>query len=118
MKVVISGSRKWPKSKISKIKDRLSKLPDGSTIIQGGAHGVDRWAAKIAEELYLNVIEKPANWREYGRYAGLKRNLEMLDENPDLVICFWDGESRGTRHMIENALVQGIITEIYLSEEE
>jgi uncharacterized phage-like protein YoqJ len=114
MKVVVSGSRKWPKSQISLIVDKLSDLPESSIIIQGGAAGVDKWAAKIAKELGLEVIEMQANWREYGRYAGLKRNLDMLAENPDLVMCFWDGESRGTQHMIENALIKGFKVDIYL----
>jgi hypothetical protein len=36
----------------------------------------------------------------------------MLNGSPDLVIAFWDGESRGTRHTIDEAKRRGIPVEI------
>ena len=44
----------------------------------------------------------PADWDKYGKAAGYKRNGEMA-RNADALIAFWDGKSRGTKHMIDLA---------------
>jgi hypothetical protein len=57
------------------------------------------------------VTEMPADWNKHGKRAGFIRNIEMLDMlNPveDIVIAFWDGESRGTMHTVDNARERGI----------
>jgi hypothetical protein len=36
----------------------------------------------------------------------------MLDQNPGLVIAFWDGKSRGTAHTIGEARRRGIPVEV------
>ncbi len=36
----------------------------------------------------------------------------MLDQEPDLVLAWWDGRSPGTRHMIETAAQRGIPVEV------
>ena len=48
----------------------------------------------------------------YGPRAVVIRNEQMLDTGVDLVIAFWDGQSRGTQHMIESAKRRGIPVEI------
>ncbi len=74
------------------------------TVIQGGAGGADRLAKIWAEERGLNVVTFPADWKTYGAAAGPIRNQRMIDEGkPDLVLAFWDGISRGTRDMIDQA---------------
>ena len=40
-----------------------------------------------------------AKWDLYGKSAGYKRNVEMAN-NADMLIAFWDGTSKGTKHMI------------------
>ncbi len=44
--------------------------------------------------------------------AGIRWNLRMLDEQPDLVLAWWDGVSPGTKHMIEAAAARGIPVEV------
>jgi hypothetical protein len=44
----------------------------------------------------------PAQWDTYGRSAGYRRNEAMADA-ADSLIAFWDGRSKGTKHMIELA---------------
>jgi hypothetical protein len=65
-----------------------------------------------ARLLDLQVEKFPANWERYGRHAGLERNLEMLDTNPDLVIAFQRNRSRGTQHTIDQARKRGIAVEV------
>ncbi len=49
----------------------------------------------------------PANWTAYGMSAGYKRNQQMA-ENADALIALWDGESKGTKHMIDIATQKGL----------
>ena len=46
--------------------------------------------------------EFPADWERHGKAAGYIRNREMA-QNADALVAFWDGESRGTKSMIDLA---------------
>jgi hypothetical protein len=47
-------------------------------------------ATQVMSKLYPNwkIQSFPANWIKYGITAGPIRNLEMIKENPDLVLAF------------------------------
>lgn len=113
MKIVICGSRDWPTQANDQIRTRIQQLPPDSTVIAGGARGVDNLAASYARAEGLAVIEVPAQWEIHGRSAGYKRNIAMLDLQPDLVIAFWNGQSRGTAHTIQAAETRRIPVEIH-----
>ena len=49
-----------------------------------------------------SVKEFPAQWNEFGKRAGYIRNEEMA-KYADACVAFWDGESKGTKHMIDLA---------------
>ena len=49
----------------------------------------------------------PADWDKYGKRAGYLRNVQMA-EYADALLAFWDGESRGTKNMIDEALSRGL----------
>lgn len=72
------------------------------TIISGTARGVDQLGERFAEEYGLPCIRIPAEWNVYGKSAGYRRNQEMARQG-DMAIIFWDGESKGTKHMINLA---------------
>lgn len=112
-KVLVCGSRDWPTERAHEIRARIAELPPGATIIAGGARGADKLAEEAARELGYRVEVFPANWETDGRSAGYKRNLRMLDQEPDLVIAFRVGESRGTQHTVDNALARGLDVEVY-----
>ena len=86
--------------------------PVPTEVVAGGARGPDDWAHNWA---VLNgvpaTVVKP-DWNRYGRSAGMRRNEAMLDLKPDKVLAFWDGRSRGTKHMIEIARRAGVPVEI------
>lgn len=65
-------------------------------------------AAKVAAELGHGVMAFPANWKDHGRSAGPIRNQAMLATEPELVIAFWDGKSRGTKDMLARARKAGV----------
>lgn len=110
MRVLVCGSRTWwdPAS----LRERLAELPDDTEIIQGGAGGADKLAHEFAGDYAMVSRTFPADWENHGKRAGIIRNLTMLDEHPDLVIAFWDGESPGTKHTITEAQRRGIPVEV------
>lgn len=71
-------------------------------IVSGGASGADAMGERYADENGFAVERYPADWAQYGKSAGPIRNRQMA-QAADYVICFWDGESRGTRSMIDFA---------------
>lgn len=89
MKVAVIGSRSLTVSNLEKC------LPAGVTeIVSGGARGVDTSAREYARAHGLPCTEFLPEYGKYGRTAPLKRNLQII-EYADLVLAFWDGESRG-----------------------
>lgn len=111
LRVLVCGSRTWDRP--AWIGSRLAEFPKDTEVIHGGARGVDTIAANYAYKIGLKVTEYPADWHGQGKAAGIIRNGKMLDARPDLVIAFWDGESRGTRHTIEEARRRGIRVEVH-----
>ena len=71
------------------------------------AKGADTLGIRYAEEHKLTMVLSPANWKKYRRKAGILRNMNMLVTATHLV-AFWDGNSHGTKHMIEIAKAKGI----------
>lgn len=114
MKVLVCGSRDWTDHEA--IDRRLGGLPgehEDITIIHGAAPGADTMAAHAAYRRGFVPIAFPADWKTYGKRAGILRNLEMLDDGPDLVIAFQRGESRGTQHTIDAARRRRIPVEVH-----
>lgn len=106
MVVLVCGSRDWPFPGI--IEEELEKLPKKTIIMHGKARGADKMADEIAKRLGFKVKAYPADWKRYGKAAGIIRNNEMLDEEPDKVLAFQLDESRGTQHTINEARKRGI----------
>ncbi len=76
-------------------------------IISGGAIGVDTLARQWAKKHKIDYIEYPANWKIWGKKAGIIRNKEMV-EYCDVLISFWDGKSKGTLQTIQYAIELGV----------
>jgi len=84
-----------------------------STIISGGAKGVDSLAIRYAKDNNIPYELFIPDWDKYGKRAGILRNCEMGDV-ADALIAIWDGTSRGTKHMIDYAMNLNRITKIYI----
>lgn len=69
------------------------------SIVSGMARGADALGAAFARANYVELYEFPANWDKYGKRAGFIRNEEMAVFS-DGLLAFWDGQSKGTAHMI------------------
>ena len=107
-RILVCGSRTW--TDYEAILEELAFSAEwGDTIMSGVAPGADAMAIQAAKEIGgMKYVEFPADWKKHGRAAGPIRNQQMLDEGkPDMVIAFWDGESRGTLDMIGRAVRAG-----------
>ncbi len=101
MKLIIAGSRTITDYSLLKTALDNNGLPI-TTIISGGARGVDQLGERYAKENGIDLIIMPANWDLHGRSAGYKRNVAMA-QIADGLLAFWDGQSKGTKHMIDIA---------------
>jgi len=110
-KVVIAGSRGFSNYKLLKeICDkylREKKKTHNVVVISGHARGADSLGEKYASDEDLDLEIYPADWKKYGKSAGFRRNEQMADI-ADAVIAFWNGESHGTKHMIDIAEEKGL----------
>ena len=112
-KVIVAGGRDFAdyaylKEKLDEVFASLGDLDSHPIeIISGMAKGADTLGIRYAEEHKLTMVLSPANWKKYRRKAGILRNMNMLVTATHLV-AFWDGNSHGTKHMIEIAKAKGI----------
>ncbi|MDE5569145.1 MAG: hypothetical protein K2I82_00620, partial [Ruminococcus sp.] len=67
----------------------------------GGAKGVDSCAKEYALKNNIPFKEFLPEYTRFGRVAPLKRNLQII-EYADIVIAFWNGQSHGTKYVIDN----------------
>ncbi len=116
-RVIIAGTRYFNDyAGLCAVCDRLlaDKVKQGFqiVIVSGGCVGADLMGEAYAKERGHNIERYPAQWGKYGKKAGLLRNAEMAN-NADALIAFWNGESRGTRHMIETAREKGLAVRIH-----
>lgn len=114
-RIIIAGGRNF--NDYNLLKEKVDNIISNKRkthqiyIVSGKARGADSLGEKYANENGLNIMEFPADWDKHGKSAGYKRNLEMA-ENADALIAFWDGESRGTKHMIDIAKEKNLLTRI------
>ena len=110
-KVVIAGSRGFSNYKLLKETCdkylREKKKTHNVVVISGHARGADSLGEKYASDEDLDLEIYPADWKKYGKSAGFMRNEQMADI-ADAVIAFWNGESHGTKHMIDTAEEKGL----------
>lgn len=113
MRVLVCGDRAWTAREM--IREVLEQARP-TLVIHGGARGADTLAGEVAEEMDLPVKVFPADWKRYGKAAGVLRNQQMLDEGqPDLVLAFHTDLtcSKGTLDMVRRAKAAGIRFEVH-----
>ena len=109
-RIIVAGSRTFTDyalldRKLTHILQRLT--PEDAVIVSGTAKGADTLAEHWAWQHRFEVLRFPAQWDVHGKRAGYIRNEEMLKVATHLV-AFWDGQSRGTAHMIDIARKKGL----------
>jgi len=106
MKTIIAGSRD-----ITEYDLVVQAIAESGFVITevvcGMAKGVDMLGYRYAKDHRIPIKEFPADWNKHGRAAGPIRNKEMA-LYAEALIALWDGESRGTKNMIDLATKQGL----------
>jgi hypothetical protein len=106
MKTIIAGSRNCTDKK--HLDEALSACGwTPTSVVSGTARGADSLGEDWATRNGVPLERFPANWNLYGRAAGFMRNEEMAD-HAEAIVALWDGESRGTKHMIDTARRKGL----------
>lgn len=116
LRVIIAGGRDFDNYELleEQVVDIVGKekLPDEEVIVvSGNCRGADQLGEVWAARNKLKIKQFPADWENLGKRAGYVRNDQMAkfvraDGNRGILIAFWDGESRGTKHMIDLAMKQ------------
>lgn len=108
-RVIVAGTREFDNYLLLRMKltDYLSPIPNEEIeIISGTARGADKLGEQYANDHNLKCIKFPADWNTYGKSAGYIRNAEMAkyaSQEHGVLFAFWDGKSKGTKHMIDLA---------------
>lgn len=103
-KLIIAGGRDFNDEAL--MRDRLQEMANQQIIdettelVCGMTKGADIMGQHLFKQNGMTVHEFIPDWDGLGKRAGFVRNAEMGDA-ADLALIFWDGQSRGTKHMIE-----------------
>jgi hypothetical protein len=88
----------------------FDKLVGITTLVSGNARGADRLGEVWALDNEVDIKRFVPNW-DLGKHAGFLRNSQMA-EYADYLVAFWDGKSKGTKHMIDTALEKGLLVKV------
>ena len=104
MRTIIAGSRGVTDYAV--VCEAMSSIGEDVTeVVSGGAFGVDmlgeQWARNRNIPVKLFPVT-PMQWQIHGKSAGPKRNRAMA-EYASALVAIWDGKSKGTKNMIEEA---------------
>ena len=113
-RVVVTGGRNYgvlPEERelIHSVFYRIQKKygRENLTLICGMASGADTEAYCYCKLRWnWNCEEYRADWKTYGRRAGVIRNQQMVDAKPDFCVAFPGG--RGTADMVKRCYNAGI----------
>jgi hypothetical protein len=102
-RLIVAGGRDFNDAElldewVSRAIPRMTK-PE---IVCGMANGADTLGEVWALDRGHWVKYFPAYWDKHGKKAGYLRNEEMA-KYADALLAFWDGKSKGTKHMIDLA---------------
>lgn len=116
MKLIVSGSRSISSYVVvaTAIEDGLKKFRRTvEELVSGGARGVDRLGEEWADKHGVSVRQFIPEWDKRGKSAGFLRN-EAMAEYADALVAVWDGESRGTKQMIETARRRLLLVHVHV----
>ena len=116
LRIIIAGTRSFDNFYVltRNIDNYLYKLVLDKVItdkemikfISGTAKGADQLGEQYAKACGCEIVRFYPDWDKYGKSAGYIRNKEMAkyaSEKTGVLFAFWDGESKGTKHMIDLA---------------
>lgn len=110
-RVIIAGSRDCPEYNVElfrKIDNILGNIGwEDLEIVSGTCRGADKLGENYADLYGQDAKQFPADWKTHGKSAGYIRNKQMAEYATHL-IALWDGQSKGTKNMIDLAKQYGL----------
>ncbi|MNF46480.1 hypothetical protein D3C85_493310 [compost metagenome] len=104
VQLIIAGSRDFTNTDLMRERlqamEELGLFANGVELICGMAKGADNTGRLIFEQQGLPIHAFYPDWNGLGKRAGFVRNAAMGDA-ADMALIFWDGQSKGTKHMID-----------------
>lgn len=121
LRIIVAGSRGFEDYQLLSniLMNYLSEMDDKDVVdnpnqvkfISGTARGADTLGEQFAYTYEYDVKRFVPDWDTYGKSAGYRRNAEMAkyaSEAYGVLFAFWDGKSKGTKHMIDLAKKYGL----------
>ena len=106
MKTIIAGSRNIENA--NAVQEAIMESKFAITeVVSGGAVGIDQLGEDWARRNNVRMTRFMPEWTTYGKAAGIIRNGQMA-KYADALIAVWDGKSRGTKNMIDEAKKLGL----------
>ena len=104
MKLIIAGSRGiFDHDLMKKVFEESPFEEKGiEEVVSGCAAGVDQMGMIWAIENNIPVKRFIPDWNRRGKRASILRNM-MMGDYADGLLAIWDGNSPGTKHMIDYA---------------
>lgn len=101
---MVSGSRNWVWDSVvcKALQDEYTQ--DRMRLIQGAAKGADLMARSVAVTKGWDVVDYHPSYTDYGKAATHIRNLEMVNQRPDVALFFIRDMSNGTMTTLEKAV--------------
>lgn len=128
LRIIVAGSRDFKdynflKDKLMRLLETLDETslvdnPSQVKFISGTAKGADVLGEQFAYTYGYEVKRFPAEWNLYGKSAGYIRNEQMAKYAVSegcygILIAFWDGKSKGTKHMVDLAKKYGLKIKVF-----
>lgn len=113
MRVAIVGSRHFAAP--NRVAEYVKSLPKGASVMTGSASGVDAAVTKAAREMGMPVQVMAASFDELADPAKAAARNQRLVEACDVLVAFWDGNSKGTRTTIDRALDAGKEVHVFVA---
>lgn len=91
---------------ICEVKEEITGVISGKCPTGIDKAGEQLWEQYIRSDYPNSFYPFPAEWKKYGKKAGYLRNTQMAIFAKSIgagLIAVWDGESNGTKHMIQTA---------------
>ena len=121
LRIIVAGSRGFYDYQLlsDTLMDYLAEMDDKDIVdnpsqvkfISGTCRGADALGEHFANTYEYEVIRFSVAWDRYGDSAGYRCNAEMAkyaSEAYGVLFAFWDGKSKGTKHMIDLAKRYGL----------
>ena len=118
MKLIIAGGREFNDynllcNETTQFIEQELNPGEEVEIISGLARGADTLGCRYANEALFPLRGFAAEWGKFGRAAGPIRN-KLMAKNASHLIAFWDGNSKGTMHMIDYAESMGLKVKVVM----